>query len=100
MVQRNGMLIQALEILLAQADGGRPQDALVLFLGKPEVECSDKLRIDLYGPAILDNAHAYRGRSQAGELVFERFELLPVGFQSQRAAECRHRSFDIDDSLA
>ena len=37
-VERHGVLAQALEILLAQPNRGRPQDALVRLLGEPQVE--------------------------------------------------------------
>ena len=97
MVERDRVLAQALEVFFAQPNRRRPEDALVGLLGKPQVEGAYELGVDLDGPSLFHHAHAHSRCGKTGELVFERAELLPVGFEAKRPGECGHRFLDIDD---
>ena len=68
--------------------------------GNHRSKSGDDLRVYLYRPPLLHYAHANRRRRQTGKLILQSFQLLPIGFQAERAGERGHRILDIDDRIA
>jgi len=60
LVQWNGVRLEALPIFEGESDCRRPQNALAVVLGKPEVEGRDNLRVDGYRVAIFRHAEPSR----------------------------------------
>jgi hypothetical protein len=69
---------------------------LVGLLGKPEIEVADELGIHLHDPPSSTTPMRTVGAANRGELILQRPELLPVGFQAEGAGKPCLGFFDID----
>ena len=95
-VQRDGVLGQALEVVVRERHGRRPQHPPARLLGEPEVEGADDLRVDRPRLALVRDPQAHRGRRQAGELVLDGADGPPAGVEPQPLHERGQAGLDLD----
>ena len=84
LVDRDGMLLQAFEVVEAQPHHGWPKNPLPPILGKPKVKSGDHLGVDLEGAPAALHSKADHCPCEAAELVLEQPYFLAVRIVAQK----------------
>ena len=100
LVERHGVLHEALEVGRRELDDGWPENLLVGVARSPKLEAVDDGALERDGaPALAGGSQAkIRGR-KTGELLLDRADVAALGIKLQRAAhEGREAVLDLDEA--
>ena len=86
-IERNGVVHEAIKVVSGKLNGGRPEDALFIVLGRPELKAADNGALDRDCPSVPFHAEAEICCGQSGELVFNRLDIAPARIEAEGAPD-------------